>query len=97
MSTLTSARKRTFCILTLAVAAAVSATLAPAGAAPKPGGPPGQSVEVQLLAINDFHGNLLPPGGSIAGIPTGGAEYLATHIRNSRRPIPTPWSSPPAT
>ena len=57
------------------------ATLAPAGAAPKPGGPPGQTVEVQLLAINDFHGSLLPPGGPIAGIPAGGAEYLATHIR----------------
>ena len=62
-------------------AAAMSATLAPAAAAPPAGGPPGQTVEVQLLAINEFHGNLEPPGGPIAGIPAGGAEYLATHIR----------------
>jgi len=41
------------------------------------------SVEVQLLAINDFHGNLEPPGGSgglINDVPAGGVEYLATHI-----------------
>jgi 5'-nucleotidase len=44
---------------------------------------------VQLLAINDFHGNLEPPSGSsgrIAVSPTtnvdaGGAEYLATHLK----------------
>jgi 5'-nucleotidase len=40
-------------------------------------------VEVQLLAINDFHGNLDPPAGSsgrIGSIDAGGVEYLATHI-----------------
>jgi 5'-nucleotidase len=36
--------------------------------------PPG-SVDVQLLAINDFHGQLTPPTGS-----TGGLGYLATHL-----------------
>ena len=44
------------------------------------------SVEVQLLAITDFHGNLEPPsgaGGSVNGTPAGGAEYLATHLRNA--------------
>ncbi len=45
------------------------------------GRPPGQLVDVQLLALNDFHGNLEPPGGMIAGTPAGGAEYLASHIR----------------
>ena len=47
------------------------------------GGPPG-SVDVQLLAINDFHGNLEPPTGSsgvVLGTPAGGVDYLATHIR----------------
>ena len=54
-----------------------------------PKGPP--PVEVQLLAVNDFHGNLEPPSGSSGRItdpasPTGsfdagGVEYLATHIR----------------
>jgi len=49
------------------------------GAAAKPSG----SVNVQLLAINDFHGNLEPPLGSSGRIGTtdaGGVEYLATHI-----------------
>ncbi|MDQ3680914.1 MAG: bifunctional metallophosphatase/5'-nucleotidase [Actinomycetota bacterium] len=45
------------------------------------GRPPGQLVDVQLLALNDFHGNLDPPGGPIAGAPAGGAEYLASHVR----------------
>ena len=44
------------------------------------GAPP---VQVQVLGINDFHGNLAPPAGSsgrIEGIDAGGAEYLATHV-----------------
>ncbi len=45
------------------------------------GRPPGQLVDVQLLALNDFHGNLEPPGGTIEGAPAGGAEYLASHVR----------------
>jgi 5'-nucleotidase len=45
----------------------------------------GSQVEVQILALNDFHGNLLPPAGSsglVSGVPAGGAEYLATHVQN---------------
>ncbi|HKB14169.1 MAG TPA: bifunctional metallophosphatase/5'-nucleotidase, partial [Vicinamibacterales bacterium] len=41
------------------------------------------TVTVQVLAINDFHGNLEPPAGAnglINGKPAGGAEYLATHL-----------------
>ncbi|MGY1624046.1 bifunctional metallophosphatase/5'-nucleotidase [Geodermatophilus sp. SYSU D00965] len=77
-----------------AVLAAATSTLAalgvgvvaPAGAAPPP-------VEVQLLALNDFHGNLEPPSGSGGRVQTGvnadgtpqtvdagGAEYLATQL-----------------
>jgi 5'-nucleotidase len=43
------------------------------------------SVEVQILALNDFHGNVLPPSGSSGRVGTvnaGGAEYLATHVKN---------------
>jgi 5'-nucleotidase len=43
------------------------------------------TVEVQVLALNDFHGNLMPPGGSSGRVGTvnaGGAEYLATHVKN---------------
>ncbi len=44
----------------------------------------GNEIEVQLLALNDFHGNLLPPAGSsgrVGAVNAGGAEYLATHVR----------------
>lgn len=43
--------------------------------------------QIQLLAINDFHGNLEPPsgsGGNINGTPAGGAVYLATHLKQLR-------------
>ena len=47
-----------------------------------------RSVDVQLLSINDFHGNLEPPAGSAARVLTeggalennGGVEYLATKL-----------------
>jgi 5'-nucleotidase len=45
------------------------------------------TVDVQILALNDFHGNLLPPSGSsgrVGTIDAGGVEYLATHIQNLR-------------
>ena len=68
----------------------VAATLAPAGAAPN--GP--KPVEIQLLALNDFHGALEPPSGSggtvrtgtnpdgtAVTVPAGGVEFLATQLR----------------
>ena len=48
--------------------------------------PPSGPVEVQILGINDFHGNLEPPrstidvtqsDGSVAKVPAGGVAYLA--------------------
>jgi len=39
--------------------------------------------DVQLLAFNDFHGNLEPPSGSngrVGATEAGGIEYLATHL-----------------
>lgn len=49
------------------------------------------TVNVQVLAMNDFHGNLKPPSGSSGRITTGplptdvveagGAEFLATHLK----------------
>ncbi|MBG6069024.1 bifunctional metallophosphatase/5'-nucleotidase [Micromonospora ureilytica] len=66
----------------LAVAAlgAVATSPEQADARPKP-------VDVTLLALNDFHGNLEPPSGSsgtIAGQPAGGVEFLATHLAELR-------------
>src|SRR5258708_3842935 len=64
----------------------VSLVLALLGAAIANGQRPGAgTVAVQLLAINDFHGNLEPPDGAsgrIGGVPAGGAEYLARHLKN---------------
>ncbi|HET9910724.1 MAG TPA: bifunctional metallophosphatase/5'-nucleotidase [Anaerolineales bacterium] len=51
------------------------------------GAKPSKTIEVQILALNDFHGNLLPPGGSagrVGTIDAGGVEYLATHVNNLR-------------
>ncbi|MDQ3382091.1 MAG: 5'-nucleotidase C-terminal domain-containing protein [Actinomycetota bacterium] len=45
-------------------------------------------VSVQLLAINDYHGNIEPPGGTLFGQPAGGAEYLATHLAALRAQNP---------
>jgi len=71
---------RLFLIVAL-LAMAASASMSAAQA--KPSG----TVNVQILALNDFHGNLLPPSGSsgrVGTIDAGGVEYLATHINNLR-------------
>jgi 5'-nucleotidase len=55
------------------------------------GAKPAQTVDVQILALNDFHGNLEPPSGSsgrIGTINAGGAEYLATYINTLRATNP---------
>ena len=48
-------------------------------------------VVVQLLAFNDFHGNLDPPQGGdgrVGTTPAGGVEYLATHLAALRARVP---------
>ncbi len=48
---------------------------------------PSDTMTVQILGLNDFHGNIEPPAGSSGRVGTtnaGGAEYLATHIRRLR-------------
>jgi 5'-nucleotidase len=80
--------RHTVGVLACAAAAALTSLTASA-AAEEPPKPPvikdGMEVEVQLLALNDFHGNLLPPSGSsgrVGTVDAGGAEYLATHVQN---------------
>jgi len=56
------------------------------------------TTKIQILGLNDFHGNLRPPdetssGGRIgpalpAGIAAGGVEYLATYVRQLRATNP---------
>src|SRR5262245_15874340 len=76
--------------LALAALALIPATIASsAGAADS------NPVDLRILAINDFHGNLRPPAGGIRitdpddktkkiNVPAGGAEYMATLIRQLR-------------
>ncbi|HLF68894.1 MAG TPA: metallophosphoesterase, partial [Gaiellaceae bacterium] len=50
-----------------------------------------QTTEIQILALNDFHGNLEPPagsGGRIGATNAGGVEYLATHVRELEKTNP---------
>jgi 5'-nucleotidase len=68
-------------LMTLVLVLVATLAVVPAGA--KPSG----TVDVQILALNDFHGNLLPPTGSsgrVGTIDAGGVEYLATHVNNLR-------------
>ena len=64
----------------------LAALLAACASAPAP-----EPVQVRILAINDFHGNLKPPLGGIRikdpadpakqiSVPAGGAEHLATAV-----------------
>ncbi|WP_187107771.1 bifunctional metallophosphatase/5'-nucleotidase [Sphingomonas xanthus] len=82
-----------FAIPLLFVAACVQA---PPGT-PVPPSPTAGPIEVQVLGINDFHGNLEPPkttvdatlpGGAIAKIPVGGVAYLATAAQSLRNGHP---------
>ena len=77
-------------LIGLAAIAAAAFNVAAASPSPAQQASPARGpkpVDVQLLAINDFHGNLEPPtgsGGIIAGTPAGGAEYLATQMEMLR-------------
>ena len=47
------------------------------------GAPKKPTVDVQLLAINDFHGNLEPPTGSSGNVPTPTARSSRAASRTS--------------
>ncbi len=73
----------TSALLLAAVIPAATAKPAPDAAAAKPP----KTTQVQLLALNDFHGQLRPPdsassGGRIGATPAGGAEFLAQYVRD---------------
>jgi 5'-nucleotidase len=47
----------------------------------------GDTASANLLAFNDFHGNLDPPAGSggvVNGVPSGGGEYLSYWVKRLR-------------
>ncbi len=78
-----SRRRARRAILPAAIALLLVASTAALAAQP-PATARAARVDVQILSINDFHGNLEPPAGSsgrIGTINAGGVEYLATHVR----------------
>ncbi|WP_433015472.1 bifunctional metallophosphatase/5'-nucleotidase [Kribbella sp. CA-294648] len=75
----------------VAAGAAVVLGLATGGTVTQaaPAKPKPTHTQIQLLALNDFHGNLVPnpatsSSGNVNGTPAGGAEYLATHLEMLR-------------
>ncbi len=85
-------RKRTPLVVGLiALLALIGVLAAPATAKKKD--PPGQLVDLQLLAFNDYHGHLQAntpgpvedpfPGGTL--LPAGGSEYLSTELSQLRQ------------
>ena len=91
-------RRRTPVALAALVAASLVASVGAAtssAADPKDGkAEKARTTDVQILSLNDFHGALEPPSGSAArlgpsGTPEfGGAEYLATYVRQLRSANP---------
>ena len=81
-----SARRRLF-LMFVAVAVAMASLVLlvdPASADKKPD-PPGQLVEIQLLAFNDYHGHVQSDTpGTVDGIAAGGGEYLAAKLAELR-------------
>ncbi len=84
--------------LVIALATATAAALLAGCAAPPPLRP-SEPVSVKILAINDFHGNLLPSAGGIrikdpadptktVVVKAGGAEHLATAVQQLRAKNP---------
>ncbi len=79
-------------------ATAFAALLAGCASPPAPPTPPAAPLKVQVLAINDLHGNLLPPAafrmpdpenpGKTLQIPVGGVEALATAVKQLRASQP---------
>jgi 5'-nucleotidase len=69
-------------LLILISTAMIALAVALPAAAARPAGPPGQTVDLQLLAFNDYHGHLeATTPGTALGAPAGGAAYLATHLK----------------
>jgi 5'-nucleotidase len=79
--------RRTFLAVALALATLLLVAQ-PAAADPAPRAVErAQTTKIQILGLNDFHGNLEHPQGSsgrIGATNAGGVEFLATHVRNLR-------------
>lgn len=64
----------------------VTAVYAAPGNGRRPADPPGQLVQLQLLAFNDYHGHLeASTPGTLEGQPAGGSEYLSAKLSQLRQ------------
>ena len=81
-------RPRLMAAWLLALLAAIGVFAAPASTAQKPD-PPGQLVDLQLLAFNDYHGYLEtdsnPGPGNVGSDPAGGGEFLSAKLNELRQ------------
>jgi 5'-nucleotidase len=78
-------RHRLFVLVAAFAVAITSLAIAADPAFAKRPDPPGQLVEVQLLAFNDYHGHLESnTPGTVAGVPAGGSEYLSAKLSELR-------------
>jgi len=93
MTTRSKNRTSWFLIAPLVGAALITASVGTGASAGKgnnnvpPGNPdpPGQLIDVQLLAFNDYHGHVeANTPGNILGEPTGGGEYLSAKLSELR-------------
>ncbi len=72
--------------LLVAIVAPVSAAGGDNGRGKGKADPPGQLVDVQLLAFNDYHGHVkADDAGDVNGEPAGGGEYLAAKLDELRQ------------
>lgn len=63
----------------------LSMLLVPTSASAKKDNPPGQLVQIQLLAFNDYHGHVEPNlAGTVDGAQAGGGEYLSAKLKELR-------------
>jgi 5'-nucleotidase len=91
-------KKTLVAIAALAVAIAVAPIAGGAGGPSPRAAEKAQTTEIQVLGLNDFHGNLRPPdettssgriGAALpAGVAAGGVEHLATHVGRLRATNP---------
>ena len=80
-------RGRRLLVAVAGLAIGISAAVLPAATAGSD--PPGQLVQLQLLAFNDYHGyleaNSNPGPGNVGADPAGGGEYLSAKLAELRK------------
>ncbi len=87
MKNLSAKQKRIFTVITLVLSLLLLLTTTVFATAGGPGNPdpPGQLVQLQILAFNDYHGHLeANTPGTVAGDAAGGSEFLSAMLAQLR-------------